>query len=325
MSNFIDPTKHRISEHFMLSDFMGCDSVYHGVCGNRIRKDETTKLDEISNLCNLVLEPIIEKTGSISITYGHISDQLSRRIIKYQDPTKPSYHRWDLGAAVDFIPHESIRSGAPALFAARVDETLEEYARMIVYSESPCICIATSLSEGNRRAFYENRFNMFDGIGSKKPQFIRYSYKEDTRLRQIDDMSNHNFSNWRGEGYPTYHGGGRRQFQHIRISEYSVLSDYLYSRDHVHNGIHNKPQIQNTKVKDNIDKAGEVYDLLVESVGRCSIVKGYVFDDPARNYEDRWVLDIIPPESVSNDDIASILYAERIKYSKTSDRVIIWG
>ena len=321
-SKYIDPTKCRISEHFMLSDFMGCESVYRGVSSNRILKTDTTKIDEVKNLCEKILEPVIDITGSISIAYGHISDQLSRRIIKYQDPKKPSYHRWDLGAAADIIPHEWVEHTAPAIFAAHLDEAIDEYARMIVYSESPCICVATSLAEKNRRAFYENRF---DGIGHKKPTFVRYSNKDATRSKQIADMRTLDYSRWKGEGYPTYHGGGKQQMHHIRISKYTVLSDYMYSRDLVHAGKPNLPTEHDARVRDNLVGAGAVYDLIVEKIGRCSIVRAYVHNDSSRNYRDRWVMDIVPPESIGVDPVARVLSNNRIKHSKADGRLIIWG
>ncbi|MGZ7230907.1 hypothetical protein ACXWOM_10635, partial [Streptococcus pyogenes] len=76
--------------------------------------------------------------------YGFISPELSRKIVKYQDPDKPSHHRWDLGAAADICVHDWVQTlapgavgttGAPVHFALRHLRDLP-ISRLITYSES---------------------------------------------------------------------------------------------------------------------------------------------------------------------------------------------
>ena len=311
---------------------MGCNSVYKGLCRNRIRKDEVSKLAEIKHLAETALEPIIEQVGSISISYGFISDELSHKIVKYQDPAKPSYHRADLGAAADFIPHEWVEDKAPVLFAAHIQQHLPEYARMITYSESSGICVATSLLEKNRRALYENRY---EGVQGDKPKFISYSKNVISREKQLDALDAIDYTGWKGQGFPSYHGGRKQQMHHIRTGKYSVLSDFLYSRDAVHKGIPNIPDINDKHIIAAFMKAGEAYDHIVEGFGRCAIVRAYehynVNMSYDRDYSRIWVLELVPPEGTDMKEMHKSLYnIDGLMYmdamwNYNNERVTIWG
>ena len=169
----MDPTKVRLSPHFLLSDFMGCHSVYTKGLKNHFSDGTGGKLKEARHLCETLLEPLLAEYGPMSISYGYISPELSKAIVTYQDPTQPSYHRWDKGAAADILIHSQVRKAAPIFLAHEIDEKYD-YSRMITYSESPFICVATQLSEGDkpRKAFYENRYT---GEKGAKPIFIKKS------------------------------------------------------------------------------------------------------------------------------------------------------
>lgn len=280
-----------LSDNFLLSDFMGCDSIYRKGYANSIPSSDCIK--EGKYLCESLLEGILESYGLFSISYGYISPNLSRKIVSYQDPDKPSYHRWDKGAAADICVHswvsednDNTEYSAPVLLGYELDKQFD-YSRMITYSESPFICIATQISEGYkpRKAFYENRY-----IGHKKPLFIRKPYGNARAASIIDTIPN--VIDWRGGGYPSYHGGGVRQYHHIRTSDYTVLSDFLYNDDIVMSTQRVKANIRD--ILPALYKAAMVYDDLVRlmsDIKRLPIIRGYI-DSHSRGERDAdWVHD----------------------------------
>jgi len=306
--SYIDPTTVRLSRHFLLSDLMGCNSVYAKGYPNIFDGDKK-KLREGKALCENVLEPLLEYSR-LSIAYGYISPELSRLIVKYQDPDKPSYHRWDLGAACDVMLHERVDSQeAPAVSSFWIDENLP-VSRVISYSESPFICVGSRYSEihsgDHRRALYENRY-----IGERKPQYIAYSDNPATRKRQKDEALYFYAKagdGWRGAGHPTYHGGGVRQFQHIRTGKYSVLSDFLYSEEAVTDGHRNAPTQRGMR---KFQRAGEIYDALISAMHlrRLSIVRGYEspdWKDSLHNWSDGVYLVVVPPDGVNPNEVAEV-------------------
>lgn len=309
----VTPDSLRLSTHFLLSDFMGCNSVYAKGYAN-VFPEDVGRLREGRALAEKVLEPLLEYSR-LSITYGFISPELSKLIVKYQDPSKPSYHRWDSGAACDVILHDRIATEPPIASAFWMDENLP-VSRVITYSESPCICVASraeEIAKGDpRRALYENRY-----IGERKPQYINYSSSPATRRKQKQEMILEH--PWEGGGYPSYHGGGIRQSQHIRTSQYTVLSDFLYSDRAVEGGYVNM-----TDAADYASIAGEAYDGIVDAldIRRMSIVRG--FESPAWiDSRHNWLQDIrfivVPPNDTDPDDVVS---AARSLDSVTDSRVI---
>lgn len=283
---------------------MGCTSVYTRGLQNVFEDPDGKKTKEAVTLCEEVLEPLLERSR-LSISYGHISDALSRQIVKYQDPTKPSYHRWDHGAACDVILHDA--KDAPIYDAFWIDSTLD-VSRTITYSESPCICVATRHNEvccgSPRKALYENRY-----MGERKPKFVRYSDAAGARLRQKQDHALEH--DWRGAGYPTYHGGGTRQPHHRRTSQYTMLSDFLYTHDAVTEGLVNVPP-QRAMAK--FRHAGAVYDSILKSLSirRMSVVRGYEspeWSDSRHNWADGVYFVVVPPASTPVDDVMDAFLA----------------
>lgn len=301
-----DPTKIRLSDHFLLSDFMGCHSVF--VKGYRNLLDDFTpsKLAEGRYLCETLLEPLLAEFGPMSVAYGYISPELSRKVVAYQDPDIPSYHRWDKGAAADVCVHSWVKESAPIHLAHWIDEHLG-YSRMITYSESPFICLATQLDEGEnfRRAFYENRYG---GKKGAKPEFVKKSTNAKTRIAHGKSLALEH--DWKGAGYPTYHGGGIRQMQHIRVSRYSMVSDFLYSTYAIREGIANAPDIR--RYAQAFRAAGRAYDRLLEAldVPRLSIVRGFEsfrFNDyPLFSWRDHFAIDFIPPAYMKPSQVAEV-------------------
>lgn len=279
----VNPTRVRLSKHFMLSDFMGCDSVYRHGYANRLDDSDRGRMQE-GKLLATYMDTIFEEYGPLSITYGHISSNLSHRIVHYQDPDKPSYHRWDLGAACDFIPHQYLSdvNGSPIGWVADyVGMYGLDFSRIITYAESDVICFAVSALEkqkvtGMLHKVYENRYT-----GSRRPHYIRYStsisQKElRKRLLEADKAVD---GAWRGKGYPSYHGGGREQYEHMRLGGKSRVSDFLYSPERVFAGKNNRPP-DDVVTLENWQAAGQ-YNAKVQEVlfdmgaYRASIVRAY--------------------------------------------------
>ncbi len=304
--SMVDPTATRLSEHFLLSDFLGNHSVYARGFPNLWEDPDGSKLREGQHLCDTLLEPIMADYGPLSVSYGYISPALSKKIVTYQDPNAPSYHRWDKGAAADIRVHAWVEETAPIYLAHEIDQRYG-YSRMITYSESPFICIASQVSEGvsHRRAFYENRYC---GKKGAKPLYIRKSASAATRKKEAEALVLEH--PWEGMGYPTYHGGGIRQFHHTQVSRYSVVSDFLYSTKAVCEGIANAPNTK--KLWDSFSAAGRLYDVLLErlDIPRLSIVRGFEsfrFNDyPLFSWRNHFAIDCIPPSYIKPDDVAQV-------------------
>ena len=313
---YLDPTTIRLSDSFLLSDFMGCTSVYRYGYPNRISNADENKIKEGCNLAEH-LEQIQEKFGPLSVIYGYISPDLSKKIVTYQSPDKPSYHRWDAGAAADIIPHNhntiycrnvdndgGNQPFAPIRFAYEVAINME-FSRMITYAESEAVCFATRLSEKGgkgRSALYENRY-----VGERKPNHIKHpTDKEILKARRYLDLN----WPWRGQGYPSYHGGGHKQFEHYRLDDHVILSDFLYDSERVHHGKINIPWNIGSKAaccyEKSLQDATDVLELLVSRyMTRFSIVSGFHRStEVERNWTRNFRLEVVPPDTLSILDVA---------------------
>lgn len=314
----LSPTETRLSPHFLLSDVMGCSSIYTRGLANVFDKRTGTdiRLTNLKALAENALEPILAAVGSFSITYGFISPEVSRELVKYQDWRKPSHHRADLGAAVDIIPHRYVLQstskdatnldGAPILFALEHLDDLP-LSRLITYSESPCICVAVSAAEIEsgepREAWYENRYT---GVKGQKPQYLKYPSPSARRKALASICECGLAHSWEGAGYPTYHGGGTRQLHHRRASKFSMVTDFLFDDDFVRRGVKNIPSLEKAAVVEAFGLAGAAYDYLLQASGlpRLSIVSGYTSHTAKGWIEGRdWrsgdvTFEIVPPEYI---------------------------
>lgn len=306
----IDPRKYRLSPHFTLSDFLGNQSVYARGCGNNTDFTEgDMRLENAKALCYEALEPLLAQFGPLSVSYGLISPELSKRIVTYMDPLKPSHHLWTLGAAADIICHDWIAGkyttiqdlylpdtaiGSPIALAHAIDYLDIPYSRLITYSESPFLCLAVSAQEvvrdQPRKAFYENRYQ---GQARVKPEYLQYS-TQSARSRALRMLQEQGLEHdWRGGGWPSYHGGGTRQLHHTRVSKYTMVSDFLFDLQSISNGAKNVPAMNLDAVQDSFAAAGLVYDWMIKAlaVPRLSIVAGYVshtnpYFDPANDWRE---------------------------------------
>ena len=292
-----DPRDDFLSEHFRLSDFLGNHSVYAKGYSNDAPRLSALQRENAEALCTEALEPLLERFGPLSIAYGLISPDFSRRTVKYQDPDKPSHHRWDLGAAADVIshkwvqglPHEpdlmqlfasDVTRTSPALLAHAIDDTLAvPYSRLISYSESAFLCIAVSATEvasaRPRKAFYENRFA---GVPRAKPEYIQQATPAARQRVRAELQQDGLPSPWQGGGFPSYHGGGIQQYQHMQVSKYTTVLDWLFNLKSISSGHKNIPALVSDEVQDAFAAAGLVYDYLVDRtlIPRFSILGGYV-------------------------------------------------
>lgn len=335
----LDPTSFRLSPHFLLSDMMGCNSVYTRGLSNVFDKvrGEDIRITNAKTLCEEVLEPLLALAGDFTISYGFISPELSREIVHYQDWRKPSHHRWDLGAAVDVCPHHHVlqsvakdnAKGAPILFAL---EHLQDYplSRLITYSESPYICMAVSAQEVEdgriRGAWYENRYM---GKKGEKPYYCKYpsTSARDTAHQHLkkNGLSQH----WKGAGHPTYHGGGGIQLQHMRVSNNTMVIDWLYDQEGVTQGWKNIPSLDIKEVHEAFLEAGSAYDDILTETGlpRLSIVSAYTSHLSKVWIEGRdWrggdiEFEVVPPSYLSPEEFVDSVQLPGIEMECDEDRV----
>ncbi len=292
----VDPLTYRVSKHFTLADFLGCHSVYSKGYANPFvfGGQADIKIDNLKALCENALEPLLNQFGPMTIGYGYISPELSRKIVHYQDPDKPSHHRFDLGAAADICVHKWVQKvypsildlyapesviGSPIGLAHGIDYLNIPYSRLITYSESSYICIAVSARElaakAPRKAFYENRYT---GKSKIRPDYRQYASPQ-AKIRALKLLQEEGLPfSWEGAGYPTYHGGGYCQYHHRRVSKYTMVSDWLFDLKSITIGEKNIPSLNDERVLDAFAAAGIVYDNLIKDWGvpRISIVEGYV-------------------------------------------------
>lgn len=323
------PSTTRLSDYFMLSDFMGSSTIYNrGICNvfEKAPLKIDPRLDHGKALAQM-LDRVLDHYGPVSLSYGFISPHASQRIVTYQDPNKPSYHRWDIGAACDFIAHtwqlspDGSAASSPVMLAHYLDRTLElPYSRLITYSESPFICLAANHDEIEagepRRAFYENRYM---GKPKVKPGYIRM--QDDTaKKRAFTALLKDGLPfDWRGAGYPTYHGGGIKQMHHHRVSKYTMVTDWLYDDICIQQGLRNTVRLIDKRVMAAFRRVGAVYDSLIEQlkVPRLSIVEGYLSPIHDEEGHRHWYHDkpkefsIVPPrDEWGGDMICGVSYDE---------------
>lgn len=293
-----DPRDVWLSSNFRLSDFLGNHSVYAKGFSNPFCASEgSLQLANAQALCEQGLEPLLARYGPMSVAYGYISPEFSRRTVKYQDPDKPSHHRWDLGAAADICVHNWVEGGplaepdlgqlfmdsnartSPIALAFAIHASGAMYSRLISYSESPYLCLAVSAVEvardQPRKALYENRWQ---GRRGHKPEYIQMP-SEAAKSRASSQLQEQGLEHdWRGGGFPSYHGGGIQQYQHIRVSRYTMLIDWLFSLTSISTGAKNVPPMVNEPFLDAVAACGLTFDLLVDalSVRRLSILSGFL-------------------------------------------------
>ena len=234
----LDPIQTRIGDNFLLYDLMFCNSMIQKGYGNVFSLSSTSShTRETLELLGQLLNLTYENFGAISTTYGYISPDLSRKIVRWKNPNDPSYHRWDDGAAVDIVLHDSPREnnweGSPACTSLAIQLATPAYLidRIITYSESEGICVAVP-NPRRDSAKGNNYYYTYEGVHGATPKYIRGGKLRDTagvesltesKVEAVKPLIDQH--GWRGQGYPSYHGGGVRQYHHVRLGKYLLLSD----------------------------------------------------------------------------------------------------
>ena len=102
------------------------------------------EVTSIRKRCEHILDPVVDRFGSISITYGYVSDALqaatnpsSKLTVHNCKPESGAY----LGAAADFQPHNTEFSHRDILLWIAANC---EYDRLILYPGSTIVCVAWS-------------------------------------------------------------------------------------------------------------------------------------------------------------------------------------
>jgi hypothetical protein len=277
----------------LLSEFLGNDSVYRFGYANPFHPDRAPEFYNLAELLSDIRSCLgtddYNGTKEFSISYGYISPEVSEKIVRWKNPRSPSYHRWDDGAACDvnfhgytFGPYyvaPDLDEGeclwgrlCPIGIADRIYSNLPRdhggLDRMITYSESPYICLAWN--QHAKGKWYENRFTGERGV---KPLFLTHTGRSTSLHLPVPETAD-----WRGGGWPSHHGGGRRQYHHIRTSMYTVMSDWLYDPIRVHNGRANKLPVSTTRhdwIVDCAIQAGQAFDhLQALANGHVPIIAG---------------------------------------------------
>lgn len=316
----LDPTTIRLSSGLLLSDFMVNDSVVRCGYSNRMRQDQDLELEEGRRLAQDI-QQMIDLFGPCAISYGFISNELSHKIVRYMDPNEPSYHKWNKGAAADLIFPDMLEKGnnsaSPIALAALIEEEQLQYSRLITYAESPWFCYATQLNEGNfpRRALYENRYT-----GRREPTHIKYPQNREKRMDALAEAQTLTVP-WEGQGYPSYHGGGREQFQHQMVGTYVPRLKLLYCKYSTSKGIKNLPPLTNDTKMDRYlanekAAAGLIDDLSRYFMNHISVTSAYRKDSEKQNWQNFYTLELACPEDVDTD-----LFHDFIAEHKSVDKI----
>lgn len=353
MTRALDPTRMCFGDT-LLSEFVGNHSVYYYGYPNPVQTDvwgahtpvyrAWIRLGQLVDGVRRAVEADSElPTTVFTISYGWIHPRLSERIVKWKPGSRPSYHRWDDGAAVDINFHHT--TFGPQFFAGDLDHSehgvwqrlspigiatlintppgrFPGLDRTITYSESPYICIAVAPNQMNqgRGKWYENRFM---GATGDKPLYINHC--ADARCIDRAAVPSEMGHDWRGSGRPTYHGHGKLQYHHVRTSLYTMMSDWLYDRDKVHFGEANRmptSMVRYDYIKNMMHYAGRVYDVLQAlSINHLPIIEGIVMGNRTSNWEENgeWSFTIAIPSLVSDFMESG---HPRSMYEQIQDRVL---
>lgn len=320
MTTAIDPTR---VEHqgVLLSEFVGNHSVYYHGYPNPVQSDVWTRGSMVGrnwvglgDMLAEITELVALQGGSckaFSISYGWIHPRLSEKIVRWKNPSDPSYHRWDMGAACDinfhaitFAPYQMDlifpnhnETFSPLSIAATVNaRPPHALDRTITYSESPYICFGTATGPGLAK-WYENRF---EGARNVKPRFLTHrggGRGRGTAASRPQPLE----VDWRGGGWPSHHGGGKCQYHHIRTSLYTVMSDWLYDRDRVHYGTANRMPMSTRRyerLKQAMHFAGAVFDVIQATCAHhVPIIEGLKMEPRTSNWEEsgHWSFTVAAP------------------------------
>lgn len=138
------PQSLRVGRNFMLSDFLYSEAAAKKGIANVPPTLDGMEVASIRGLCEYILDPVVDRFGSISITYGYVSPALQKATFPGSKPTihncLPSGGAY-LGAACDFQAHNTEFSHRDILLWIAANCV---YDRLILYPGSTIVCVAWS-------------------------------------------------------------------------------------------------------------------------------------------------------------------------------------
>lgn len=206
----------RLSPHFTLMDFLHARTLY--TSGMELSPDDFdgTVIQAGVELCNRLLEPMVEKYGPLSFSSGYIP----RALLTRDGPHSWRYHD---GAAADIVVHDWVNDNkAPIHLIQDLTERRVPFERMISYAGSEFIC-ASVRDRNERGVIYEN----VRVAGADKPIFKQWRRMGESRPIDVPQRPD-----WRREhGEGIYHSRRELCAQHIRVGRYFTFLDFC--RDEV--------------------------------------------------------------------------------------------
>jgi hypothetical protein len=101
------PQNVRVGKHFMLSDFLYSETaVKKGIIN--FPPFDGMEVESLRGLCANILDPVVDRFGALSITYGYSSPELHKKIYAFR---RPGVHNCvgakgsTLAAAADILVH----------------------------------------------------------------------------------------------------------------------------------------------------------------------------------------------------------------------------
>lgn len=137
------PQDVRVGKYFMLSDFLYSEKAAEEGIPNCPDLDGK-EVQGMRRLCECILDPVVEKFGPLSITYGYVSPELKRRTyggmsFPLHDGIPGKGQGATLAAAADILVHSKADNPREVLNWIR-DNCV--YDRLILYPGSSIICTA---------------------------------------------------------------------------------------------------------------------------------------------------------------------------------------
>lgn len=258
----------RFSKHFILLDFL-YDRDFYTFCQPLTLDDIWAREHEEAamNLCNKLLEPLIELYGPCSVAGGFWPHIVQTPGGHYH--TTP--HFWDRrhGAGADVVWHNWVNNEfAPVDMAFDIDKNRHvSFDRIISYAGSEFLCMATKGTDRQRAALHENR-----RLGNGERRYISHSPRERQRMYAAEMQPT---INWRRAPREPVHSTGRSvRAHHVRTGEYFVMLDFARNAQAIVDGVNTVPSVTNVNAIAACRMFSEVLDPVVREFGRVSVIRG---------------------------------------------------
>jgi SWIM zinc finger len=137
------PQAVRVGKHFMLSDFLYSETAVTKGITNCPPLDGK-EVQGIKGLCIAILDPVVERFGAVSITYGYSSPELHAQISAYRPlgvHNGVAAAGGTIAAAADILVHSMVADPRAVLHWVQSNCVFD---RLILYPNSPRVCVAWS-------------------------------------------------------------------------------------------------------------------------------------------------------------------------------------